>query len=323
MGISRSWQWVTVFAAAFMAFSMVAVDHADARRGGSFGSRGARTFQTAPATRTAPQPAAPVERSMTPSNQNTASTRQAAPSAQQQRPGFLGGFGGTMMRGLLLGGLIGLLLGQGFGGLAGMFGLLLQVLLIGGLIMLAMRFFRSGSQTPAMAGAGSGFGVPPASPREAAGSDGLTPRIGSGAAPLASGSDDIELNQADLDVFERRLTEVQEAFGREDHAALRQFATPEIVSYLSEELADNAKRGVRNEVSEVKLLQADVAEAWSERDCDYATAAFRYESRDVTVDRSTGAVVDGNPDAVTETIELWTFARQPGGEWKLSAIQHA
>ena len=80
---------------------------------------------------------------------------------------------------------------------------------------------------------------------------------------------------------------------------------------------------MRNEVSDVSLLQADIAEAWREGDTDYATAAFRYESRDVTVDRASGAVVEGNPDAVTETVELWTFARQPGGEWKLSAIQHA
>ncbi|TIX68633.1 MAG: hypothetical protein E5V21_28500, partial [Mesorhizobium sp.] len=72
---------------------------------------------------------------------NNAARQTQAP----QRPGLFSGLGGSMMRGLLLGGLIGLLLGQGFGGLAGMLGLLLQGLLIGGAIMLIVRFFRSQS----------------------------------------------------------------------------------------------------------------------------------------------------------------------------------
>ena len=41
------------------------------------------------------------------------------------------------------------------------------------------------------------------------------------------------------------------------------------------------------------------------------------------VDRESGAVVEGDPNAVTETTELWTFVRNPGQAWKLSAIQEA
>ena len=43
----------SLFASLLFVFSFVAVDYADARRGGSFGSRGFRTYQSAPATRTA------------------------------------------------------------------------------------------------------------------------------------------------------------------------------------------------------------------------------------------------------------------------------
>src|SRR6476620_4852286 len=140
--MSRTSRFAALFAGLFLAFSMVAIDHAEARRGGSFGSRGTRTFQAAPPTRTAPAPTAPVERSMTPNTGVNSAARQ--PQVQ--------------MRGLLIGGLIGLLLGQGFGGLAGMFGFLIQALLIGGAIMLAIRFFRSQSAqgpAPALAGAGN------------------------------------------------------------------------------------------------------------------------------------------------------------------------
>ena len=331
MQLSRASRFATLFAGLFLAFSMVAIDHAEARRGGSFGSRGMRTFQSAPPTRTAPQPAAPVERSMTPNTGTNTAARQPQ-AAGPQRPGFMNGFGGSMMRGLLIGGLIGMLLGQGFGGLAGMFGFLLQALLIGGAIMLAIRFFRSQSaSTPAMAGAGNSRGAAGFARRDAAPRDPVNvtsfnlPGIGSraGAKARANDTDEINLTQTDLDTFQQRLTEVQEAFGREDHVALRGLATPEMVSYLSEELADNAKNGLRNDVSDVHLLQADIAEGWREGDREYATAALRYESRDVTRERDTGKIVDGDADRPTETTELWTFTRQNGADWKLSAIQQA
>ncbi|AID28503.1 hypothetical protein BFX40_14305 [Mesorhizobium sp. SEMIA 3007] len=326
--MSRTSRFAALFAGLFLAFSMVAIDHAEARRGGSFGSRGTRTFQSAPPTRTAPAPTAPVERSMTPNTGVNSAARQ--PQAGLQRPGFMSGFGGTMMRGLLIGGLIGLLLGQGFGGLAGMFGFLLQALLIGGAIMLAIRFFRSQSAqgpAPALAGAGnaqaSRFENRAAAQQQA--SSFTIPGFGggSGGGSPADVSEEITLAQSDLDAFQKLLTDVQEAFGREDHAALRRATTPEMVSYLSEELADNAQKGLRNEVSDITLLQADIAESWREDDRDYATAALRYESRDVMRERASGKVVEGDENHPTETTELWTFTRQNGSNWKLSAIQQA
>ncbi len=324
MSTSPTVRFATLLAGLLLVFSMTATDHAEARRGGSFGSRGTRTFQAPAPTRTAPAQTAPVERSMTPNTGTNAASRQQP--AGLQRPGFMNGLGGSMMRGLLLGGLFGLLLGQGFGGLAGLFGFLLQALLIGGAIMLAIRFFRSQSAhapAPAMAGAGSNARETAEAPSFGIPGIGSGFGAGSGGSSQAAASQDITLEQGDLDTFERMLTEVQEAFGREDHAALRRLATPEMVSYLSEELAENAHNGVRNDVSDVTLLQADIAESWSEGDRDYATAALHYASRDVTVDRATGKVVDGDADQPTETTELWTFTRDNGAEWKLSAIQQA
>jgi len=95
------------------------------------------------------------------------------------------------------------------------------------------------------------------------------------------------------------------------------------MSYLSEELSENATHGRRNEVTGTRLLQADVGEAWRENDVEYATAAMRYESIDLMRDRASGAVLSGDPNTPSQTTELWTFARQVGGPWKLSAIQDA
>ncbi|MBE7184203.1 MAG: Tim44 domain-containing protein [Methylobacterium mesophilicum] len=304
-----------------MVFSMAAVDYAEARRGGSFGSRGTRTFQSAPPTRTAPQQTAPVERSMTP-NQGPAARQNQTVTGAQQRPGFGGGlFSGGLMRGLMIGGLFGMLMGFGFGGFGGMMSLLFQVLLIGGLIWLTMRLFRRQRPMPAMAGGPrvSRYDAP----KQPAQNGFNVPRMGSGIGASASASRNIGLNQSDLDRFERMLSEVQDAFSREDHGALRRLTTPEMVSYLSEELADNAQKGVRNEVSDVRLIQADIAESWNEGADDYATAALRYASRDTLRDRTTEQVAQGSDEALSETTELWTFRRTDGGDWKLSAIQEA
>ncbi|MQT11905.1 Tim44 domain-containing protein [Segnochrobactrum spirostomi] len=322
---------VLVLMALGLGTSLLAVDVADARRGGSLGSRGARTFQAPAPTATAPKTTQPIQRSMTqPGNPAT-----AAPVAGAARPGgFFGGFGGSMLRGLMLGGLIGLLLGQGFGGIAGLFGFLVQAAIVAFGVMLLMRFLAN-RRAPAAASAGpsamrndmfgglggglaGGLGNPSANPGPAA----SVPGVGAGSGPRQP-KDELGLGGADFDTFERLLGEVQGAFGREDYAALRERTTPEVMSYLAEELGENATRGVRNVVSDVKLLQGDLSEAWRERDADYATVAMRYESRDTMVDRATGALVSGDPDRPTETTELWTFTRRPGGAWKLSAIQEA
>src|SRR5437764_291915 len=154
-----------------------------------------------------------------------------------------------------------------------------------------------------------------ARPRSSMGSRGT--RTFSAAAPTA---EPLEIKPEDFDTFERLLGEIQTAYGREDLTALRSRLTPEMLSYYAEELSENASRGVINELSDVKLLQGDLAEAWREGDKEYASVAMRYSLKDRYVDRATGKAADGN-DAPQEVTEVWTFMRAPGGNWLLSAIQ--
>jgi predicted lipid-binding transport protein (Tim44 family) len=91
-----------------------------------------------------------------------------------------------------------------------------------------------------------------------------------------------------------------------------------MLSYFSDELAANASTGVINKVSDVKLLQGDLAEAWREGDTDYATVAMRYSLVDQMVDRDSERVLQGGPEEATE---VWTFMRVRGGQWLVSAIQ--
>ena len=99
----------------------------------------------------------------------------------------------------------------------------------------------------------------------------------------------------------------------EDLSALRALVTPEMLSYFSEQLAGNASRGLINRVTDVKLLQGDLAEAWHEGDTDYSTVALKFALNDSMVDRTSGRTVEGGqPSTITE---VWTFMRARGGNW--------
>jgi len=213
----------------------------------------------------------------------------------------------------------------GLGGFASILGLILQIALVVIVARLIWSWWQRRSQ-PAVAG-GPGFGdynsgnsVPPNSHASFGFGGYGGGGYGSGAPQpqRASGTDEVGLTPDDFNTFERMLGEVEAAYGAEDLARLRKVATPEVVSYLSEDLSDNASKGVVNKISDVKLVQGDLSEAWREGDKDYATVAMRYSLNDQTVERDSGRVVQGGP---TEANEVWTFMRARGGHWLLSAIQ--
>src|SRR6202165_4366085 len=288
-----------------------AISPADARIGGgmSSGSRGARTFSAPPSTSTAPSTAQPFNRTFT----QPGSPGMGAPAARGgffNRPGM--GMLGGLAAGFLGAGLLGMLFGGGmFGGLGGLSsicGLILQIGLIVIVIRLAMSWWqRRQAPTSAYAGAAAG----PAAQSSFRTGTGFG--LGSGSAPL-------EVTPADYQAFERLLGEIQAAWSNEDVAKLHTLATPEMVSYFTKDLAENKARNVINKVSDVKLLQGDLAEAWREGDTDYASVAMRFSLVDKTIDRATGRLVAGS-EAPAEATEVWTFVRPRGANWELSAIQ--
>ncbi len=310
------------FAVALVALALAfapALAEAAAGGGKSTGSRGSRTQQAPAPTQTAPGTAKPIERTQTPAQPSRPAA--TAPAAGQAQPSFFQR--NPMMAGLLGGlvgaGLLGMLLGSGFNlgdlGMSGMFGLLLQIAMIGGLVWLAFRLYRRFAPRPAYAGAS-----PDALARTAEPIDVRTPAAG-GFAPR--GTDAVAIGPADFDAFERNLASIQAAWTKGDLAALHRLVTPEMHGYFADELAANTARGVENRVDDVKLEQGDLAEAWREGDGEYATVALRWSARDATVAKADGRVVEGRADARSETTEIWTFVRAPGGDWRLSAIQQA
>ena len=278
------------------------------------GSRGSQTYN--------PSGAAPIQRSVTP---------QTGPSAPYgAAPGY-GGFGSqhpflTGLFGGFIGSWIGSMLfphwGMGYG-VGGMFGSVFTWLILIGLVWFLFRMFRGRSLGMPFSGGGGMMG-----------SGGLYTNGFSGMSPMSAGYSaysqprlaTIGVTQTDYEEFETILKGVQKAWSAGDLGALRPYTTPEMLSYFSEQLAENESQGVANKVDDVELVKGEVREAWDEGRMHYATALMQWRARDYTV-RSGGTsregeiIVGGDPQNPTEASEMWTFARSPGGRWLLSAIQ--
>lgn len=292
----------------------LAISSADARVGGGFssGSRGSRTFSAPPSTTTSPGSTSQFNRTFT---QPGAGMNSAAP-ARGGLFGRGGGFLGGLAAGFLGAGLLGMLFGGGlFGGLGGLssiLGLIIQIVLVVFVVRLAMSWWqRRNAPQAAYAGAADGGTGSQTSYRSG---------LGGGFGLGASNNAPLEIKPDDYEAFERLLGDIQAAWSNEDVAKLHSLATPEMVSYFERDLADNRARNAINKVTNVKLLQGDLAEAWREGETDYATVALRFALTDKTVDRNTGAIVAGS-EQPSEVTEVWTFARRPGSAWELSAIQ--
>jgi predicted lipid-binding transport protein (Tim44 family) len=297
---------VTIAAIAAALVLVTADAHARAGGGFSGGSRGMRTFSPPPVTQTAPNAATPMQRTVT--QPGSAGGFNGAAG----RPGlFGGGLLGSLAGGFLGAGLFGLLFGHGFfGGMAGfgsLLGLMLQIALIVIVARLLFAWWQRRS-VPAYAAAH------PATGHSFSGLGGM---LGAN----APAGETLAIAKTDYDAFEKLLGEIQAGYSAEDINALRTKVTPEMLSYFSEQLAENASRGLVNKVTDVKLEQGDLAEAWREAGVEYATVAMRFALTDRMVDRATGRTVEGGEPA--EVTELWTFMRSRGGSWLLSAIQQA
>jgi len=264
-----------------------------------------RTFSMPPTTRTAPSTAAPITRSITQAGSTNAFGSPVTGSGL-----FGGGLFGGLAAGFLGAGLLGLLFGHGFFGGMGSFvsllGLALQIVLM----IFVVRFIAAWWQRRHM----PVYAVAHPSTRyEFAG---LRSTMGVSA---PGKQQQLTIVKSDYDAFERLLGEVQSAYSAEDLSALRPRVTPEMFSYFCDQLTENVSRSLVNRVSDVKLLQGDLAEAWREGDTDYATVAMRFALTDSMVERTSGRTVEGG--SPSEVAEVWTFRRARGGNWLLSAIQ--
>ncbi len=285
----------------------------------SQGSRGSRTYDQ--------NGAAPVQRSVTPQTAPSPSNparpgmapQPAGGSWFQQHPflsGLAGGFVGSWIGSMLFphGGGYGTG-GSPFGSFMG--GLFSWLLILGCLYMLYRLFFRrrmNPQTVPSM------DAEPYYAPSQFTGN-----AAGGGMAQPSRGSN-LTIAPDDYQAFEGLLKSIQDAWSRGDLAALRHYVTPELLSYFSEQLSENASQGVENHVEQIELLKGDLKEAWDEGHLQYASCYLRWKALDYSIRSGArpdeaNALVAGDASRPVEAEELWTFARSPGGHWLLSAIQ--
>ena len=220
-----------------------------------------------------------MQRSMTPNSTSPSPGFGGYGSPYGARSGFMSG----LMGGLIGAGIGGLMFGHGFfgGGMGfgGFLGFLLQIFLLVLLVRFLIRLFRGTS--PMFAGGPGIFARGAAPPGYGAMGGG-----GSATPPIA-------ISPGDYQEFEQLLHNIQAAWSAHDLNALRAMLTPEMLSYFAEQLAEQTSHGVRNEVTDVRLLQGDLAQAWAEHGREYATVAMRFSMVDVTRDGA-GRIVDGS-----------------------------
>ena len=270
-------------------------------------------------------------------NGGSAINRSVTPYGTRSYGGAYGGYGygyggyhpfWSGLAGGLFGGWLGSMLfphwGMGYGGYGyggGWGGGFFSIIIWLGLIYLGWRLFRGFFHGPYGGGfqAGPGMGFMGMGGGPAMGGPGVVGYAGPG--PGAN-IGEIPITASDQTAFEAVLKAVQGAWGAADLSTLRHYVTPEMLSYFSEELAENNSQGVENHVEDVEFIAGDLREAWSEGNLEYATVVLHWRARDWTV-RTDGskAVIDGDPTHPSEAREMWTFARSPGGHWLLSAIQ--
>ena len=229
--------------------------------------------------------------------------------------GMLGG----LAAGFLGAGLLGMLFGggmfSGLGGLSSIIGLILQIGLIIIVVRLAMSWWQR-RHTPASAYAGQ-------APGAAAGPGG----------PLNSSCEPDPASAWDRAARRSRSSRPttrpssgcsarsRAAWSNEDVEKLHTLATPEMVSYFTKDLEENKANNDINKVSDVKLLQGDLAEAWREGETDYASVAMRFSLVDKTLERGTDPSGRGQraADRGDRGLDLRAAARRQTGNSRRSS----
>ena len=113
---------------------------------------------------------------------------------------------------------------------------------------------------------------------------------------------------------------IQEAWSNQDEVALTRLGSPEIAARFSQDLDEARRNGERNILKNIVIKSFDIGEAWTEEDREFVSA--RIQARLIDYVEKQGRVIEGNADSPTDFAEVWTFARERGGEvWKLSAIE--
>jgi len=98
------------------------------------------------------------------------------------------------------------------------------------------------------------------------------------------------------------------AYSNGDAAALKPLLNPEVMANFSQAIVNREQAGEVLEDTLVGILSAEVVEAYVEARIINITVKFVSEQINATRDEN-GDVIDGNPNAVIDVTDFWTFSR--------------
>jgi predicted lipid-binding transport protein (Tim44 family) len=149
--------------------------------------------------------------------------------------------------------------------------------------------------------------------------------------PLAAGLDAIAKSDPQFDVGSfldgaRAAYEIiVTAFAEGDRRTLRNLLARDVFDGFAAAISERENRGQTMESRFVSIEKTEIVTAEVKNRVTQITVRFASQLISVTRGQS-GEVVDGNPDHVTEVIDIWTFAREIGSRdpnWKLIATEAA
>jgi predicted lipid-binding transport protein (Tim44 family) len=102
---------------------------------------------------------------------------------------------------------------------------------------------------------------------------------------------------------------VVEAFADRDRDMLKMLLAPSVYKAFDGVLKDREKEGVSASVEIHAIRRSEILEAKIVKNMAYITVRFTADETSILRDKD-GAVTFGDPDRVTETIDIWTLGRK-------------
>jgi predicted lipid-binding transport protein (Tim44 family) len=115
------------------------------------------------------------------------------------------------------------------------------------------------------------------------------------------------------------------AFAQGDRRTLKDLLSPEVYEGFEGAIKDRESRNEKVETQFVSIDKAEFSDALLR--ARNAQVTVKFLSKLITATRDAqGAVIDGNPEKVTDVTDIWTFARDVTSRdpnWRLVATESA
>ena len=278
-------------------------------RGGSFGSRGSRSFSM-------------PKRSYSPDQgYSRPGTRDGAPSSVrpgQPGGGFFRNFGGGIFGGMMGGLLGGMLFGRMGGGFGGSGIGMLEIILFAAI---GYGLFRMLGKRRQYAQGNMNYSTPP----EYQGGEPLgvhreTENGPTGVARMDPGFDGEQFKESIMDLFFK----VQASWMNKDLSTARPYLTEDMQRLFQKDMDDLIREKKTNHLENIAVRKVEITETWQEAAQDYITVLFSANLLDYTIDDAGGSIVEGSKTHPVRFEEYWTVCKGSGEKtWKLSGINQA